>query len=382
MRRIKVILIALLCLPLIACFEDPVQEHLHVTIRADRTVVVTVVQEVASSNRGSDNPELADRLDESRDSIAHGYDRWSQRFSNLHPLAEHQSLETVEGEVRRSVRSAVFASFEEVVSLIEADGLTGSLTESNRSTELQLLPTGGSRATYLQRQEAERLLEEWSRHLADYFAATSELYSYLDRQPERTVPCLAHVFDIHEGLGATGPLTPTEENLVDRTKETMEEVAMALLVDDDEAFSLNELSRLVYDPFPARLTVAVQQEVVDSIGFVHGSDHFERPAVDVWNALRSLEGRWIAPDLVTAAAAPAPDHLQPEPDIPSLSSQRRFYSTPPTSAEVESAILAALVPEEHLVLRFRSSPETEIEPDLPSQRWLTAIAEAESSIPD
>ena len=64
MRRIKVILIALLCLPLIACFEDPVQEHLHVTIRADRTVVVTVVQEVASSNRGSDNPELADRLDE------------------------------------------------------------------------------------------------------------------------------------------------------------------------------------------------------------------------------------------------------------------------------------------------------------------------------
>jgi hypothetical protein len=382
MRRIRVILIALLCLPLIACFEDPVQEHLHLTIRADHTLVVTVVQEVASSSRSSDNPELADRLDESRDSLAHGYDRWSQRFSGLHPLAEHQSLETVEGEVRRSIRSAVFDSFEDVVRLIEADGLTGSVTASDRTAELQIFPTGGSRATYLQRQEAERLLQEWSGHLAAYFAATSELFSYLDGQPERAVPCLAHVFDIHEGLGETGPLMPTEEDLVDRTKATMEEAAMVLLVDDNRAFSLNELSRLVYDPFPARLTVAVQQEVVDAVGFVHGSDYFERPAVDAWNALRSLEGRWIAPDLVTAAAAPVSDFLQPEPDILSLASQRRFYSTPPTSAEVESAILAALVPEEQLVLRFRTSPEPVVEPDLPSHRWLTAISEAESNIPD
>ena len=382
MRRIRAILIAVICLPLTACFEDPVQEHLHLTIRADHTVVVTVVQEVASSSRGSDNPELADRLDESRDSLAHGYDRWSQRFSNLRPLAEHQSLESVEGEVRRSLRSAVFDSFEDVVSLIEADGLTGSVIRSDRSTELQLYPTGGSRATYVQRQEAERLLQEWSGHLTAYFAATGELFSYLDRRPERAVPCLAHVFDVHEGLGPTGPLTRAEEDLVDRTKETMEEVAMALLVDDEDAFSLNELSRLVYDPFPARLTVAVQQEVVETVGFVPGNDYFERPAVDAWNALRSLEGRWIFPDLVTAAAAPAPDHLQPEPDILSLATQRRFYSNPPTSAEVESAILAALVPEEQLVLRFRASPEAEIEPDLPSHRWLAAIADAESNIPD
>ena len=382
MRFAKSAVIVLACLPLIACFEDPVSEHLHLTIRADGTVVVTVVQEVASSSRGNDNPELADRLDETRDSLAHGYDSWSQRFSALDPLAEHQSIEKVEGEVRRSIRSAVFASFEDVFNLVEGDGLTGSLLVLDRFAELQLYPTGGSRASYLQRQEVERLLQDWSAHLADYFAAASELYTYLDRQPERSVPCLAHVFDVHEGLGATGPLEPHEEILVDRTKETMEEVAMALLVDDDEAFSLNELSRLVYDPFPARLTIAVQQDVVEADGFVSGTDYFERPAVDAWHALRSLEGRWIAPDLVTAAAAPVPDHLQPEPDIPSLASQPRFYSTPPTSAEVESAILAALVPEERLVLRFRTSPEPEFEPDLPSHRWLTAIAEAESNIPD
>lgn len=382
MRIAKTALIALLCLPLTACFEEPVQEHVHLTIRADGTVVATVVQEVASSRRGSDNPELADRLDESRESLAHGYDRWSERFSHLHPLAERQSLESVEGEVRRSVRSAVFSSFEDVVSLLEADGLTGSLTRSDRSAELRLFPTGGSRATYLQRQEAERLLQEWSDHLADYFAATGELFSYLDRQSDRSLPCLAHVFDVHEGLDATGPLTRIEEGFVDRVKETMEEVAMALLVDDDEAFSLNELSRLVYDPFPARLSITVQQEAVAAVGFVHREGYFERPAVDAWNALRSLEGRWISPDLVTAAAAPVPDHLQPEPDIPSLAAQSRFYSNPPTSAEVESAILAALVPEEQLVLRFRASPEPEIEPDLPSHRWLAAIAEAESDIPD
>ncbi len=382
MRYLKSALIALLCLPLIGCFEEPVQEHVHLTIRADGTVVATVVQEVASSKRGTDNPELSDRLEEARETLEQDLDPWSQRFENLEPVAEHRSIDKVEGELRRSIRSAVFASFNDVVALLEADGLTGNLMTSGRVAELDLFPTGGSRATYFQRQAAEQLLREWSVHLADYFAATANLYAYLDQRPERAAPCLAHIFDKEEGLGATGPLDPAEEELTVRVKETMEEVAMALLVEDDEAFSLNELARLVYDPFPARLTVSVDLEVSEVVGFITDSGSFERPAVDVWNALKKLEGRWISPDLVTAAAAPVPEDQQPDPDVLFLASQPRRHSKPPTSGEVESAILTELVPEELLMLRWHIPTRSGKELDLPSDDWLEVMAAAEASIPD
>lgn len=382
MRQVKAILVAVLCLPLTACFEEPVQEHLHLTIRGDGSVVATVVQEVASSDRDSGNQELSDRLEESRETLAENLDPWSQRFENLNAMAEHQSVERVDGELRRSIRSAVFASFDEAVRLVEADGLTGNLVEAGGVAELNLFPTGGSRATYFQRQDADRRMRQWSVELADYLDATIDLYTYLDRQPERAVFCLAHVFEENEEMDVAGPLEPVEEELVVRLKETMEEVAAALMVPDGEAFSLNELTRLVYDPFPARLTIVVEANVVNTTGFVSGTGFFERPAVDVWNALRSLEGRWVFPDLVTAAAAPGTDDQQPEPDLVFLASQPRRYSNPPTSGEVESVISVELVPEDLLQLRWRTPQRSESVLDLPSEDWIEVMAAAEASVPD
>jgi len=382
MRRIRALLIAILCLPLTACFEEPVREHLHLTILTDGAVVATVVQQVAPSERANNNPQLADRLEASRASLEQKLDPWSQRFARLTPLAEHQSIEFSEGEVRRAIQSAVFESFDEAVRLVEADGLTGTLADTGREMELSLFPTGGSRATYSQRQGMDRRLRRWSSDLAQYLGAVIVLYDHLDLNPGRAVPCLAHVFDKHEGLGDTGPLTPLEEELVVQVKEAMERVADALLVPDDEAFSLNELSRLVYDPFPARLTVSVDAEILDAAGFATTAGCFERPSVHVWNALRALEGRWVAPDLVTAAAAPVPDDQQPDPDILLLASMPRRYSSPPTSGEVEAAILAELIPEELLQLRWRKGGHPTEELDFESDDWLAVMAAAEANLPD
>jgi hypothetical protein len=362
-----------------ACFEEPIREHLHLTLRGDGPVVVTVVQEVTPSDRAGDNSELTDRLEESRETIDHSLDPWSQRFALLEPLAEHVSIERVDGELRRSIHSGVLSSFDEVLRMVEADGLTGSLTVVDGTAELELFPTGGSRASYTQRQDADRLLSEWSAMLAVYFEAVVDLYAHLDEQPNRAVTCFAHVFDKHEGMGDTGPLEPVEEKLVVRVKDAMEEVAFALMVPNDQAFSLNELTRLVYDPFPARLTIAVTGEVLGSEDFEAGADFFERPPVDAWNALRSLEGRWISPDLVTEAAAPVADDRQPDPDILVLASTPRRYFPPPDAAEVESAIAAGLVPEEMLRLVWRSPPTDD---DKDSVDWLAVMANAETSVPD
>jgi hypothetical protein len=382
MRQARIALITLLCLPLTACFEEPVREHLHLTLHGDGTVVVTVVQEIAPSDRSPENRALADRLEERREALEHDLDPWSRRFANLEPVAEHQSIERAEGELLRWIHSAVFRSFDSFLPLVEADGLTGSLTGDPRSTELSLFPTGGSRATYSQRQEVERQLVQWSAWLAEYLGAVAELYDHLDHNPGRAVSCFAHVLDRHEGLGETGPLSPIEEELVERVKESMEWVATALLVTDDEAFSLNELSRFVYDPFPTRLTIAVEAEVLDAAGFNDRGSFFERPAVDVWNALRSLEGRWISPDLVTAAAAPVSDEQQPDPDVLLLASVPRYFSSPPTPAEVEAAISTKLLPEDMLQLRWTSAPQRrELEDREPSE-WLDLMAAAEAQLPE
>jgi hypothetical protein len=217
--------------------------------------------------------------------------------------------------------------------------------------------------------------------LAVYFEAVVDLYAHLDEQPDRAVPCFAHIFDKHKDLGETGPLEPVEEQLVVRVKDAMGGVAaFAFMVDSGEAFSLNELTRLVYDPFPARLTIAVNGDVLGSEGFETGADFFERPPVDAWNALKSLEGRWISPDLVTAAAAPVSDDRQPDPDILVLASTPRRYFPPPDAAEVESSIVAGLVPEEMLRLIWRPPPAADTDEE--SVDWLTVMANAETSVPD
>jgi len=193
MRYCRAALIALLCLPLTACFEEPVREHVHLTIRNDDPVIITVVQEVASSDVARGNLELAYRLDESRDTIEQKLDPWSRRFILLEPLAERMSIERLEGELRRSIHSAVVSTFDEAVRLLEADGLTGSLTRAGSSAEIQLIPTGGSRATYLQRQDAERRLDEWSEILTTYIETVADLYDHLPEPAAQLSDCEAPV---------------------------------------------------------------------------------------------------------------------------------------------------------------------------------------------
>jgi hypothetical protein len=382
MHRLRIALILMLCLPLFGCFEDPVREHVHLTLLGAGPVIVTVVQEVADPRLAESNEELADRMEESRTTIESNLDPWSRRFALQQPLAEHRSTQWVEGKFRRSVHSAVLSSFEDALEMLEADGLTGGLVVSGGITEVSFFPTGGSRATYTQRQEAERLLVEWSDTLAEYFESVIDLYSYLEGRSDRAVPCFAHIFDTHAGIAVSGPLETEEEELVRRVKDALDSVVLALLVPDGESFSMNELTRLVYDPFPARLTVSVDGHALQSEGWIAHSGFLERPAVDAWNALLSLEGRWLSPDLVTALASPAPEDQQPEPDPVEFASRPRYVAAAPTSADVESALLSGLVPASELTLRWRPLATADDDSDAAAESWLPLMTAAEAMISD
>jgi len=382
LRRFTVPLISCLCLPLVGCYEEPVSEHVHLWLTGPGLTVVTVVQEVADPDRAQSNEELADRVEASREEIDSGLDRWSRRIDLVDMMAERLSIERIHGGLRRSVHTAVTSSFEEVMPLLEADGLTGGIVAAGGYAELTLFPTGGSRATGLQRQTAERRLSQWSAVVADYFEALIELYEYLDGSPDRVVPCFAHIFDDHEGHGATGPLTDFEVETVTAVRESMEEVADALTEPKNEAFSLNSLTRLVYDPFPARLTVVVKGGVLESEGFTETGGFFERRPVDAWSAFSSLAGRWVTPDLVTLAFAPVSAEELPDVDLDQLMRRPRRHGSPPAAFEVEASLLAELVPEDLLRIRWRPLAASSPEPSADEPNWTTVMTEAEASVPD
>lgn len=382
MRRFTIPLILALCLPLAGCYEEPVGEHVHLWLTGPGLTVVTVVQEVAEPDRAQSNQELADRLESSREEIDSGLDRWSRRLDLIDLASERLSVERIDGGLRRSVHTAATSSFEEIMPLLEADGLTGNIVAAGGDSELTLFPTGGSRATGVQRQAAERRLSQWSAVVSDYFEALIDLYEYLDGRPDRTVPCFAHIFDDHDGHGETGPLTDLEGEMVIAVKTTMEDVANALTEPKNEAFSLNSLTRLVYDPFPARLTVVVNGGVLESEGFIEAGGFFERRPVDAWSAFSSLVGRWVTPDLVTLAFAPVSAEELPDVDLEQLVRRHRRYGSPPTASEVESALLAELVPDELLRIRWR--PRSDSSPDFSGDEpnWTAVMTEAEASVPD
>jgi hypothetical protein len=269
------------------------------------------------------------------------------------------------------VYSAAVTDFDRVARLLGALGLGATLDhqpvdERTSEHELRLVPVGSPPANLNERRDVDRRLDEWAAVVADYMAEATVLYEYLDRRPDRAVPCLSHLFDRHGPEPTT--LDAGEDELVARVKDRIHKVAAVLEVAPGEAYTLNELSRLAFDPCPTRLTVDVRGELLGVEGFIEGDGFLERPAVDLWRALAGLEGRWLGPDLVTAMIAPVPHGQQPDPDPEAFAAIARRWTKPPAPADVAEALRAGLVPPEQHVVRWRivAGEEIDLEDDDPS----------------
>jgi hypothetical protein len=366
MRAVRAAVAAAAFLAAAACFEEPVREHLHLTLIGDQVVVVTTVQEVAGPEAAESNPELAARLDETRAAIERGWDRWRPLYDELQPGIERTTIEKENGVARRALYSAATADFDAVARLLGSLGLGAMLHhepigDTASEHELRLYPVGSPPATSNERAEVERRLDEWSVTVAEYLAEAAALYEHLERRPDRAVPCFSHLFN-RQGQEPAA-LDRGEEELVARLKDRIQAVARVLQVESGEAYTLNELSRLAFDPFPVRLTVAVRGTPVTVEGFVEGAGFLERPAVDLWRALAGLEGRWLSPDLVTAMIAPGPQDRQPEPVPEDFATITRRWTKAPQPSEVAEALRAELIPLElHRVL-WRSTAAEVLDPE-------------------
>jgi len=372
-------LVVALCLPLLACYEEPVRDHLHIHFAPGPAIVVTAIRDIAPPSSASDNPAVEERTDEARTDLASGWDRWSRSFSDLGAIADRSTIERHDGQARRGIHSALLDSFRPIERLLGNEGLSALYNETGSVRELQLHPTGAGQATRQQRAMFDASLTVWSKEVSAYLQAATALYAYLDEAPERAVPCISHVFDIH--AEESGPMTDREDDLVRELKPTMERVAEVLLIDTGQAYSLNELSRLVFDTFQGRLTIALDGPIVDLEGFVEGEAFIERPPVSLWNSLESMVGQWLEPDLVTALVRPGPDEFQPEPDPVSFASLGRRWAPPPDPATVELELRDRLQPSPLYLVRWQTRPPIEDEDEV-YEAALQMLRTAEQNLPD
>jgi len=359
--RTRIGIAALACALLTACFDEPIREHLHLHL-APGAMVAVWTHDIAEPERAQGNPAVRQRMDESRAAVERGYVPAAQWFGRVESAASRFEIERVEGVVRHARWSAVVTDPRAATNLLADAGWSAVIETRGNGVDLYLAPAGSPRATRAERQMAERYLEEWSALVADYLAATVALYDYLEDRPDRAVACFSHIFE-DDDINRAWPLEDGEEELLVAVGDAVDAVGEVLLVPDGEAYSPNELSRLVFDPFPARLTISGAGGVVASEGLSVEDGYLERPPISLWQSLMDLEGAWVAPDIVTALAAPVSLDAQPEVDAAEFATRRRLFTAAPSAFEVENALRERLSRDDDIVVHWAGSWTPE---DVPS----------------
>lgn len=360
--------VLLLGLTLASCFEPPVLETLDLRFLADGSAVVTSAVEISAPSE-ENNPALARRLAQVRQELEEGSDAWGPRFAALEPVAERFGWEKRFGQIDRGTRSALAASPARLDAFFRDTSLDVSYEIRDGVAELTLTPAPPARASRRQREQVERTLGEWSGYVATYLEESADLWSYLDDRPDRDRATLGALLAdlLDEGVrGDLPPLTDPERERIARVQRAMEEVLSVLAPQLGEDHSADELSHLVYDPFPARLTVrlpGLPLEAPEGFASADGGRTLTAVGPGLWEALRSLEGRWLSPDPVLLYVEKGGPGKKEPLDLEAFLAQPRRAASPPDAAEVRQGIEERLRPAPLYRVLFAVDPEAEIEAD-------------------
>jgi hypothetical protein len=239
------------------------------------------------------------RLEAETRALEDGTDAWSSRLRSAEPSRERDVVDREDGRLYRLTRHARFDDPADLRAFLRDTGVGVAYDEGRDWGELTILPGKTGRPTAAQRERVKTELGTWSATLADYFAAVAELYAYLELHPDRARPCLAVLLTkLPEGEN----LSDEETRLTKNVDEAMTSCGSVLVAPPEEAYTIDELSRMVYDPFPAPVRVAVPGKIVEREGFPGELEApLAIPMASFWSAFERLEGRWTVPDIALAA---------------------------------------------------------------------------------
>lgn len=343
---------------LAGCTDDPVAETLHleffppsaddlepseddVVEPPDTGGYVKVEAEVSIRRHKvpDGNALIERRLNDRTEALMSGYDAWHLRFDRLYePLADGAEWERAGRELTSYRRWALvgnpdaelqefFANTPIRPSLAVWDNerrLPDQQRPPPQTVSLEFVFDGGTQATAGESDTVERGLRGFAADAARYQRRVAALWRYMDENPGRRFECLRALFGAARGdelpesrlaapprelAPSTAPPTPPEQpaagqpvlrdleiELIERIVDAGAPLLEIFEVPDDDAFTLQELSRRVFDPFPAFITAVPDGPVVEAVGFAESGDGWTIPSLDLWRAYRTLDGRFVSPD--------------------------------------------------------------------------------------
>jgi len=326
MRRSPFSLIVPVLLLLVGCFESPVVERLEISFREEGDLFVRA--EVVFSNGGA-NEAVRERLRSVRRDYLDLRDPWTRRFARLEAIQETYESERFRGELSRVTRSARIET-DRLADLFYDTAVTVNYSERDGVGELVMFAGDSQRATREQEIEFRDGLERFSRDLVSYFRSMDRLYAYLERHPDRSVP----VFSMLVGDGESEELDAEETDLMDAVGRATDRLTSIVETKPTSAWSLEEISSRVNDPFPASIVVMPGGPVLELEGFEQddATGGIRVPRVSLWTAFEAVRGRWLSPDPLVALAMNA--RLNPAEEIsPELMAAEPRTSRPPRDWE-------------------------------------------------
>ncbi len=192
-----------------------------------------------------------------------------------------------------------------------------------RTVTLAFVFSGGTRATAGESVTVYRGVRDFADHAARYQRRLAALWKYMDENPGRRFETLRGLFAAADGeelpesqlIAPPRQLAPVVEQtparpgsaylphlrdleitLIERVVAAAEPLVRIFEVPKDDSFTLQELSRRVFDPFPGVVTARPDGVVVEAVGFVEGGKGYSIPSLDLWNAYKALDGLFVSPD--------------------------------------------------------------------------------------
>ncbi len=356
-RRWAVVLVAL---PLAGCLEPPVSESLEIRILRGGASMISIGTVLRDPTDYDKAPRVQQRLESEARALESGSDAWSARLRAVDPERQQDIVDRDRGNLRRVRRRALLGTPADLREFFRDIGVGVTYADGKDWGELTLAPSRAMRATAAQRQKMDAELGTFSAKIAAYAAATSKLYDYLASHPDRARSCIGAIVDVKtEG----DPPSGEEDGLIDAVSDAISAVGAVLDPAPGEPYTLDEISRLVYDPFPAPMRIAVTGEILEREGFPGElAAPLEVPVFSLWSAFERLEGRWFSPDPALAlwrddvAKSGKPFDLEAFLAIPRRAGVR------PTASEVQGAIEGQLRPAAVYRVKWKPAEDEAKEP--------------------
>jgi hypothetical protein len=323
-----------------SCARGPISDHVTVAIEKNDRVLVTA-QTFFNDEDISTNARLS-LLEAGRFAALNGTDAWSARFARVTAEDESVTFEKHRGQLDRVTRSVRIPS-NQLQQVFSDVNITVSILNGPGWRELSFIPGGSIRATREQHRHFEDALVSWSGAVARYFVAVDRLYDYMNANPQRA-PALFTAILQEKSDEVTDVVAEEEQPLVDHVTAAMEEIATRMDETEDGASTFAEEADLIYNAFPARMTVTLPGDVISREGF---GKELEIEPIQLVETITGLEGTWISPDPLAALLREQPPTGSAMALIP------RRSSSSVNSKDIADAIREKLARPRTYVVRWR-----------------------------